>query len=267
MHELSGKSAFVTGGAGGIGFAIASNLAQNGVAVAVADINGAAAIEACERIEAAGGRAVPIACDVTDEKLLEASADEAHERLGPIQILVNNAGAFTAGALEESRSQDWHWLLEINVLGVVNGLRTFLPRMHALDAPAHVVNTASVSGHIPVAGLSIYTATKFAVVGLSECLRLELADTPIDVSVLCPGIVKTGLLESSRKHRAEKHGSDSGGAESPMAAVIETGSDPDEVGQAVVTAVRNGDFYILTHSNLQPAFQKRFDEILGAFTR
>lgn len=265
MQDLSGKSAFVTGAASGIGFAIAEALAAHGVSVAVADIDREAAIDAAARIEALGGRAVPVYCDVTDEGSVAKAADEAAAELGAAQILVNNAGAFTMCALEESERRDWEWLIDVNVHGVVNGLRTFLPRMRASGEPAHIVNTASVSGHIPVAGLSIYTATKFAVVGLSECLRLELAGAPIEVSVLCPGIVKTGLLDTSRKHRADKYGGGALDGTSPMAAVVETGSDPREVGEQVVAAIQAGDFYVLTHPGLRPAFEQRFEEIRGSF--
>jgi len=170
------------------------------------------------------------------------------------------------GLLEETRRRDWEWLLELNVLGVVNGLHTFLPRMRAHGEPAHIVNTASVSGHIPVGGLSIYTASKYAVVGLSECLRLELAGSSIGVSVLCPGIVRTGLLESSRRHRPDRHGgSDSEPVGNEMGAVIETGTDPAELSQAVVDAVKAGDFYIFTHPNTRPALEQRFREILSAY--
>jgi NAD(P)-dependent dehydrogenase (short-subunit alcohol dehydrogenase family) len=270
MRELDGKNAFVTGGANGIGYAIAERLARAGVGVAVADIDRKAATLACEKIEKAGGRAVPIGCDVTDEASLAAAADEAGECLGAIQILVNNAGAFTVGPLESTARRDWEWLFDINVHGVVNGLRTFLPRMREKTrAPgefAHIVNTASVSGHIPVAGLSIYTATKFAVVGLSECLRLELAGSSIGVSVLCPGIVRTGLLQSSLEHRAEKYGGSGSASDHPIGAVIEGGTDPADVGERVVAAIQAGDFYILTHPNVRKAFANRFDEILAAYS-
>ncbi len=265
MQDLGGKAAFITGGANGIGRAIANSLARKGVAIAIADVNEEAAVIACKEIEAAGGRAIALACDVTSEKSLEQAADAATEALGPIQLLFNNAGAFTVASLEETRRQDWEWLLEINVVGVVNGLHTFLPRMREHGEAAHVINTASVSGHLGFAGLSIYTASKFAVVGLSECLRAELADTKIDVSVLCPGIVKTRLLDSSRSYRATRHGVTDDVAREGMQAVVDLGSDPAELGDQVVSGLRSGDFYIFTHPHLRPAFEARFNDILAAY--
>jgi NAD(P)-dependent dehydrogenase (short-subunit alcohol dehydrogenase family) len=264
MQDLNGRAAFVTGAASGIGRAIADSLAREGAAIAVADIDLAAAERASKEIEAAGGRAVPIHCDVTSEESLARAADAASEALGPIHVLVNNAGAFTVGVLEETQRKDWEWLLEINVIGVVNGLHTFLPRMRAHGEPSHIVNTASVSGHIPVGGLSIYTASKYAVVGLTECLRAELADSPIGVSVLCPGIVKTGLLESSDRLRPERHAS-TNERDKSMDAVIESGSDPAELGDQVAAGIKAGDFYIFTHANLRPVFETRFNEILDAY--
>jgi NAD(P)-dependent dehydrogenase (short-subunit alcohol dehydrogenase family) len=264
MQELSGKVAFITGGANGIGRAIANSMAREGVAVAIADIDPDAAAKACAAIEASGGRAVPVSCDVTQEKSVAQAADEASAALGEIQLLVNNAGAFMLAQLEDTKRTDWEWLLEVNVLGVVNGLHTFLPRMRAQSAPCHVVNTASVSGHIPTPGLSIYTASKFAVVGLTESLRIELMGSSIGVSLLCPGIVSTGLLDSSRKHRASRFGASGEGA-SPMEAVIAQGSDPALLGDQVVEAVKADEFYIFTHPGLRPAFENRFNAILAAY--
>lgn len=266
MQNLTGKSAFITGGASGIGLAMANSLAREGVAIALADIDENAAQVAARKIEEAGGRAIPIVCDVTSEESLEQAADRASEVLGNIHILANNAGAFAVSNFEDTQRKDWEWLLEINVLGVVSGLHTFLPRMRAHGESCHIINTASVSGHIPVAGLSIYTASKFAVVGLSECLRLELADSEIGVSVLCPGIVKTGLLQSSAQHRSQKHGGGGKQIETPMDAVIESGTDPAELGDRVVSAIKAGEFYILTHPSIRPAFELRFGEIMKSYS-
>jgi len=265
VRDLRDKAAFVTGAGNGIGRGIANGLAREGVAVALADIDDEAAAKARDEIEAAGGRAIALACDVTDEAAMSHAADVASDALGPIQLLVNNAGAFAASPLEQTQRRDWEWLLEVNVLGVVNGLHTFLPRMRAHGQPAHIVNTASVSGHIPALNLSIYTASKFAVVGLSEVLRLELAETPIGVSVLCPGIVKTELLDTSRRHRAERHGGSDAGTGIEMGAVVDRGTDPALIGDQVVAGLKADDFYIFTHPGVRPAFEHRFRSILAEY--
>jgi NAD(P)-dependent dehydrogenase (short-subunit alcohol dehydrogenase family) len=139
--------------------------------------------------------------------------------------------------------------------------------MRAHGEPAHIINTASVAGHFAGHGLSVYTASKFAVVGLTECLNAELADSPIGVSVLCPGIVKTGLVESSREHRPERHGGTDADPGLDFASITESGSDPAAVGDRVVAAVKSGDFYIFTHPDMKPIFEARFGRILAAQER
>ncbi len=266
MQNIEGKVALITGAGSGIGEAIANSLARAGAAIAVADIDVAAAERVSEGIRESGGRATPIACDVTSDASIAAAADAAEAELGNIQLLVNNAGAFTVGLLSETSRKDWNWILDINVGGVVNGLHAILPRMQARGDEGHIVNTASVSGHIGVAGLSIYTASKFAVVGLSECLKLELAESRIGVSVLCPGIVKTDLLESSQRHRGEAFGGRGNApADGGMTQVIESGTDPAEVGERVRQAIQRADFYIFTHPELRPAFQNRWNDILTSY--
>ncbi len=262
--ELDGSTAFVTGGASGIGRGIARSLANAGAAVAVADIDPDAAQRTCDEITQTGGRALAVACDVTQRESLEQAAQRTTDELGPVQVLVNNAGAFTSAALEDTTEQDWRWLLDINVMGVVNGLHVFLPRMRAHGRPSHVLNTASVSGHIAVPGLSTYTATKFAVMGLSEALRLELADSAIGCSVLCPGVVRTALVETSIRHRDPQHGPARQDA-SAIGQLIESGSDPDEIGAMAVRAMAEGRFYVFTHPQVRPAFAERFQEILDAY--
>lgn len=264
MQQLQGKSAFVTGGANGIGRAIAESFAREGVAVAIADIDPKAAESACEELEASGARAVPIECDVTSEESLARALEKATKALGPIHLLVNNAGAFAVAPLEETQRRDWEWLLEINVIGVVNGLHTFLPHMRAHGEPAHIINTASVAGHIAGPGLSVYTASKFAVVGLTECLRAELEDTAIGLSILCPGIVKTGLIESSRENRPDRHGGREADPGVDVAPITAGGSDPAAIGDQVVAAVKANEFYIFTHPDMKPIFEARFGRILEA---
>lgn len=264
MRELRGKAAFVTGGANGIGRAIAESFAREGVAVAIADIDPRAAEQSCKELEASGALAVPIECDVTSEESLAKALEKASGALGAIHLLVNNAGAFSVSPLEDTHRRDWEWLLEINVIGVVNGLHTFLPHMRAHGEPAHIINTASVAGHFAGPGLSVYTASKFAVVGLTECLKAELADSSIDVSVLCPGVVKTGLIDSSREHRPKRHGGPGADPSLDVASITESGTDPAAIGDQVVAAVKAGEFYIFTHPDMKPVFEARFGRILAA---
>lgn len=264
MRELQGKAAFVTGGANGIGRAIAERFAREGVAVAIADIDPKAAEQTCKELQASGAHAIPIHCDVTSEQSLAEALKQASDTLGPIHLLVNNAGAFAVSPLEETRRRDWEWLFEINVIGVVNGLHVFLPHMRAHGEPAHIINTASVAGHICGPDLSVYTASKFAVVGLTECLRAELEDSPIDVSLLCPGIVKTGLIASSREHRPERHGGRSPDPGVDVADITASGTDPRAIGDQVVAAIKAGEFYIFTHPDMKPLFEARFERIIAA---
>jgi NAD(P)-dependent dehydrogenase (short-subunit alcohol dehydrogenase family) len=245
---------------------MAMAFAREGVSVAIADIDVDAAKRTAEEIEGLGVRSVAVECDVTSGDSFAKAAGEAENALGPIRILLNNAGAFSVRPLEETSRRDWEWLLEINVLGVVNGLHTFLPRMRAQGEPTHVVNTASVSGHIPVPGLSVYSATTYAVVGLSECLRLELAGSKIGLSILCPGIVRTGLLDSSRDLRPDRCGGAEASKGPDMSAIIESGTNPMAIGEQVVAGVRAGEFYILTHPDLRPGFEARFGEIMTAYS-
>ena len=264
MQELQGKTAFITGGANGIGRAIAESLAREGVAVAIADIDINAAKQTCKELEASGARAIPIECDVTSEESFANALEETTGTLGPIHLLVNNAGAFAVSPLEETRRRDWEWLLEINVIGVVNGLHTFLPHMRAHGEDAHSINTASVAGHFAGPGLSVYTASKFAVVGLTECLRAELADSPIGVSLLCPGVVQTGLIESSQANRPERHGGRGADPGVDVTSITADGTDPAAIGEQVVAAVKAGKFYIFTHPDMKPVFESRFRRILAA---
>lgn len=262
--KFKGRSAFITGGANGIGRAIAESFARAGASVAIADIDPKAAERTCQALEASGARAIPIACDVTRPESLSQALAETTDALGPVQLLVNNAGAFSVAPFEQTKRQDWQWLLDINVMGVVNGLHTFLPHMREHAQPSHIVNTASVAGHTAGPGMSVYTASKFAVVGLTESLRADLTDSAIGVSLLCPGIVKTGLIESSRLHRPDRHGGRDADPGVDVAGITANGSDPALIGEQVVGAVNRGEFYIFSHPGLKRVFEARFARILAA---
>ena len=182
--HLSGKTAVVTGAGSGIGRSLATLLAQRGAVVHAADVNGDSAEAVARQIRAAGGSATAHAVDVTDAGAVARLADRAFQD-GPVHLLFNNAGIGHAGSVADTPLGDWRRLIDVNLMGVVHGLHAFLPRLLAQDGPAHIVDTASMAGLVPAAGLSAYSATKAAVVALSDALDVELAGTRVRVSALC----------------------------------------------------------------------------------
>ena len=198
MNDLRGKTAVVTGGASGIGLGIAGALTGAGMRVAIADVEDTALERARASLAGSAGDVLAVRVDVTDREALAAAADRVEEAFGTVHVLCNNAGVLVGGSIDEMAYADWDWVLGVNVRGVINGLQTFLPRIAAHGEGGHIVNTASLAGMSTARGMSVYTASKFAVVGLTEALRADLADSGIGVSVLCPGVVDTNIFESGR---------------------------------------------------------------------
>jgi NAD(P)-dependent dehydrogenase (short-subunit alcohol dehydrogenase family) len=180
-----------------------------------------------------------------------------------VHVVCNNAGVLVGGSLAKATPEDWEWLLSVNLGGVVNGCRTFASRLRAQDDGGHIVNTASVGGLLPAPGLGVYCTTKYAVVGFSESLRLELAPHGIGVSVLCPGGVRTRLMEADR-NRPERLAK-SGGRGDALREVLESGIDPEEVGDAVLRGIREDAPYIFTHPEFRPILESRFQTLLAGF--
>lgn len=277
--ETAGKTAFVTGGASGLGLAMAKSFAAAGMNVVLADVEQASLDSATAWFETANTDVLPIRLDVTARSRVSDAVDEAQERFGPIHVLCNNAGVAVGGATQDMQFNDWDWVLGVNLNGVVNTLQTVLPRMLAHGEPAHIVNTASMAGHFGIAGMSVYNASKFAVVGLSESLRADLAETPVNVSVLCPGVVRTGIFESGRNRptrlmtsvdtAAQTLTSDASDEERPerISDMLETGLEAETVGDMVLDAVRENEFYIFSHPEYAPVLQMRSAEQAQAFER
>ena len=193
MNDLAGKVAVVTGGGSGIGRGIAQALADEGTHVVIADIEDSPAATVAQELRQKGVRAIPVHTDVADPASLELLAARAYDEFGAVHILCNNAGVFIGGPLADTAPEEWAWLIAVNVMGVVYGVRAFLPRMRAQGAAAHIVNTGSISGLYPTPNQGAYTATKYAVVGYSERLRAELEPEGIGVSVLWPsGVARRG---------------------------------------------------------------------------
>lgn len=259
MRELSRRTALVTGGDSGIGLGIARALCAAGATVVVCGIV-EETLEAAAAELAALGTAEAVVLDVRDRDGFAALADRLDARHGGVDVLVNNAGVgFLAPTLEASFAQ-WDWVLGINLTGVFNGIRTFLPRMLAAGRPAHVVATASVGGLLGTPGSS-YAAAKFGVVGLMESLAAELVGTEVGVSILAPGLVATNIHDGPPPPGGAPAGTP-GGADA--AALHALAMSPHEVGEKVVRAIREDQLYVITHPEHGDLLEHRFAAIRAA---
>ena len=268
MREFQGKVAFVTGGASGIGFAMANAFAELGVKVMLADIEEKALDMALADLRGRGAEVRGVVCDVAERASVQRAAGETFTAFGNVHIVCNNAGVGLGGQMELIPPGDWEWQLGVKLWGVIHGIQIFLPHMKAHGEGGHIVNTASIVGLIPAPGLGPHIAGEFAVVGLSEALAAELAGTMIGVSVLCPAFVRTRYAESVR-NRPSRFGAQS--EEEPAArigaALIRTGIDPNEVARRVVMGIRDGDLYIFTHPEYRAGVEERFHRILSAYDK
>ncbi len=270
MKNLTGRTAVVTGAASGIGQALATRFASEGMQVVMADIEETALAASAKALSSTGASVLPMLTDVSDSKSVDALAEAAYTRFGSVNILCNNAGVGAGGLVSDLKIEDWQWVLGVNLWGVIHGLTSFLPRMLEGGEEGHVVNTASLAGHVSPPFMAPYSASKFAVVALSESLFHELAmqRAKVGVSVLCPGWVNTNIHMSERNRpSALGGGSDSGLHEDdPRAAmlkqVLAAGMAPSDVAALVLGAVHDERFYVLTHPDMTPAIEARAKAIV-----
>ena len=271
MRELAGKTAFVTGGAGGIGFALARAFAQGGMKVMLADIETdalQAAVKSLREISPDIGGTI---CDVADAASVERAAQAAFDAFGKVHVVCNNAGVAAGGGIDHISLDNWRWVIDVNLMGVLHGIKSFLPHIRAHGEGGHIVNTASMAGMQGGLGLSPYGASKFAVVSMSEGLNLQLKPHGIGVSVLCPSYVRTRIGESGR-NRPERYGqSQPLDPASPAAAMvaaiaenIQAGLDPAFVAARVLAAIREDQLYVFTHQGMRAEVEGRFAAILAA---
>ena len=264
MEDLEGRVVVITGGASGVGRGIAEAFAETGARLVLADIHEERLAETARMLDRGSG-VVTHRTDVRDPAQVEALADRAYSTFGAVHVLCNNAGVACNGALWEHSLEDWDWIFDTNVRSVVHGLRTFVPRMLAQDDPAHIVNTSSMLGLSSAPLTGVYGASKQAVLGISESLRLDLSlvGSDIGVSVLCPGPVRTNVWEEpGRAPVAASAGSETvSQVHEALKALVANGMDPREVGDAVVKAVRKGHFWILPSAEYLPGAEQRLTEI------
>lgn len=274
MQELAGKTAFVTGGASGIGFALGRAFAEAGMKVMLADVEADALNAAVKSLHNIGPDVRGIDCDVADAASVERAAKATFEAFGKVHVVCNNAGVAAGGGIDDIALDSWRWVLDVNLMGVVHGIRAFLPHMRAHGEGGHIVNTASMAGMQSGLGFSPYTASKFAVVGMSEGLAPQLAPFGIGVSVLCPGFVRTRIGESGR-NRPEQYGATQAPEPgSPVAALvamvdelIRNGIDPADVAARVLAAIRSNELYVFTHPEMRTEVEGRFAAIKTAFDK
>ncbi|MGH9170259.1 MAG: SDR family NAD(P)-dependent oxidoreductase [Acidimicrobiales bacterium] len=264
MEQLEGRVAIVTGAASGIGLAMAHAFAAEGMKVVLADVDEPGLASVLGEITAGGGQAVSVPTDVSDSAQVDALRQAALAAFGGAHVICNNAGVAVGGPLWDVPLESWKWVFGVNFWGVVHGIRSFAPLLREQGA-GHIVNTASAAGIVSTPWLGPYSATKHAVVALSETLALELAGSGVGVSVLCPMWVKTRIHESDRNAPAEvaRLVSDEqvGAMRSAVGALVATGAEPSHVAGLVVKAVKEDTFYVFPHDQVREAARRRGQRI------
>ncbi len=257
MDNFEGKTAVVTGGASGVGLALASRLADLGARIVLADRDVAALATALDDLVARGAEAIAVPTDVAEPESLDRLADAVEAAFGHVHLLVNNAGILRPGSTWEQPLHDWQAVFGVNVYGIVHGLRTFVPRMLAHGEPCHVLNTASVGGLLASPYMAAYIASKHAAVAISECLALEVADSPMGVTVLCPGGVATSIYRREIERRAGHDTVESEATTDWFDAMADPGrgdqASPDEVAAVAIEAIRDGRLYAPTFNDTMAA--------------
>jgi NAD(P)-dependent dehydrogenase (short-subunit alcohol dehydrogenase family) len=256
---LAGRVAVVTGGASGIGRALALTFARERARVVVADVDEAGMAAVVDAIRVAGGEAIAVATDVSQLAQVQALADRAFGAFGQVHVLCNNAGVAVWGPLDTATHADWQWVLGINLWGVIHGIEAFVPRMIAQREGGHVVNTASMAGLIASQGLGVYNTSKYAVVGLSETLAKDLRPHGIGVSVVCPMGVDTRINVSERNRPAELR-NPSTRVDAPVALMGRTLA-PDSVAEMTLAAILHNRLYVITHDEGLEPLRRRFERM------
>ena len=273
MSKFTGKTAVISGGAEGIGLSIAKALGEQKMNIVLTDINEENLQKAALELEANGVCVLPVVLDVAEEDQWQAVAEQAIARFRKIHMVVNNAGVGgESGSIESQNKKAWQWALDVNLMGVVYGAKVMVPLIKQHDEGGWVVNVASMAGMGGVPYSGAYTATKAAVVALSESWAGELESKGINVSVLCPAFVQTRIYDSER-NRPAKYQSDMVNLDNENSffnkakEMVKNGIEVSIVGKRVVEALNDGEFYIFTHPNYHAVMKKRSSDIDTAFKK
>lgn len=268
MHDLTGKTAVVTGSGSGIGRALAHACAREGMRVVVADVEAEAGATVATEIVDAGGTAMAVETDVSDRDAVVRLASETRCSLGTVHLLCNNAGVSLRRRGIHATHEDWLWVLGVNLWGAVHGIEAFLPDMLASGEEGHVVNTCSVASLVPSARSATYSTSKYGLLGLTETLRCELAGTPIGISALCPGAVTTALDDAAR-NRPSHLAAPTPAPPHAMSWRLQLSSPitPELVAELTLAGVRNDQRYIFTDLRVRDLVEARHRELLADFGR
>jgi NAD(P)-dependent dehydrogenase (short-subunit alcohol dehydrogenase family) len=266
MRNLSGKTAFVTGGASGIGLGIAKALLGAGMNVVIGDIRDDHLAQASVEL-GSQDKVLAIKLNVTDRADFARAADAAEARFGKLHILCNNAGVAVVGPTEIASFADWDWVMGVNVGGAINGVQTILPRILAHGEGGHIINTCSMSGLVPVGGTTIYSTGKAALVTMMECMRPELESRGVICSAFCPGAVQSNIAEAGKTRPAEL--ADSGYAEADKRRqnggnFFHLYQTKEEVGERVLRGILDDELYILTHSEFLAGVSDRANAMIAS---
>lgn len=268
MFEFENRVAVITGAAGGIGKAMAQRFARAGMKLVLSDVDGTLLADTSRALRGAGAEVISVTTDVASADAVSALADVAYDAFGSVAVLCNNAGVVPSGrhrAIWEFPLEDWTWAINVNVMGVVHGLRAFVPRMLEQGAAAHIINTASIAGFVTGTKAPLYSTTKHAVVRITEALHAALSErkAPIGVTLLCPGLVRTEIYQSERNRPdplrplGQSILSEADSTSNPS-----TMLDAETVADMAFDAVRGNRFYLLTTSAFDDAIRARSEAIL-----
>ena len=269
MDQFEGKVAVITGGGSGFGREFAVKGASLGMKLVLADVDANALAQTVDMLRASGAEAIGVPTDVSDARAVDALAQATLDAFGAAHLLFNNAGVGAGGFVWENSANDWQWVFGVNVMGVANGLRAFVPLMLRQNEPAHIVNTASVAGLLAAPAMGVYNASKHAVVGLTETLHhdLAIAGGPVGCSLLCPAFVPTGIADAERTRPGKLRNevpltASQKLAGRQLAKAVQGGRmSAREVAEITFDAIRERRFYVITHPGIMASVQLRLDDI------
>jgi NAD(P)-dependent dehydrogenase (short-subunit alcohol dehydrogenase family) len=269
MREFDGKVAFITGGASGIGFALARAFGRANMRVMLADVEADALKSAVAELQRGGTDARGVECDVADYNSVQRAAAETLSAFEKVHLLCSNAGVVAGGPMEIISMGDWEWVLGVELMSVIYGIKAFLPQIKAQGEGGHIVSVGSMAGMLCVPGAAPHNVAKFGVVALSETLAAELAGSSIGVSMVCCSFVRT-RIDSSARNRPERYGQRteaSAAADAQLAALVRSGREPDEIAEKTMRGIRDNELYIFTHPELRSILEDRFQRILAAYPK